>query len=114
MASGPGIFFDGINSARHDVNVEVAPDVLRVSAADGSVLAQWPYGELQALSAPDDLLRVGRAGSPLLERLEVRDPALAAEIDELSIPIDRTGGGDRRVRRRVIGWTGAPPMSPVL
>ena len=33
-------------------------------------------------TAPDHVLRVGRLGSPLLARLEVRDPALAAAIDE--------------------------------
>ena len=81
--SGAGIFFDGATTARHDVTVELAPDVLRIQAADGRVLAEWPYDQLEPLSSPDDVLRLGRAGSPALARLEVRDPQLAAAIDEL-------------------------------
>ena len=76
------MFFDGATSARRDVEVELAPDVLRIRAADGTVLAEWPYDRLEHLSAPDGMLRLGKADNPVLARLEVRDPQLAAAIDE--------------------------------
>ncbi len=103
--SGQGVFFDGRSTARHDVTVELAPQLLRIHAADGALLAAWPYDELEPLSAPDDVLRLGRAGDPVLARLEVRDPQLAAAIDERSLPVDRSGGGERRLRNRVIVWS---------
>jgi predicted Zn-dependent protease len=112
--SGPGAFFDGATTARHDVTVELAPDLLRVKAADGRVLAEWPYDQLETLSSPDDLLRLGRAGSPLLARLEVRDPQLAAEIDERSLPVDRSGRSERRMRTKVIVWSLAATASLLL
>ena len=88
---GRGIFFDGVTTARHDVVVELAPRTLQVHGVDGSVLAQWSYDELETLSSPDDVLRLGRAGNALLARLEIKDPQLAAAIDERSLPVDRTG-----------------------
>jgi predicted Zn-dependent protease len=112
--SGPGVFFDGATTARHDVTVELAPDLLRVKAADGRVLAEWPYDQLETLSSPDDLLRLGRAGSPVLARLEVRDPQLAAEIDERSLPVDRSGRSERRMRTKVIVWSLAATASLLL
>ncbi len=103
--SGSAIFFDGKTSARHDVTVELAPEALRVRAPDGAVLAAWPYDELETLSAPDDVLRLGQFGNPVLARLEVRDPTLAAAIDDLSVPVDRSGRSERRMRRKIVLWT---------
>jgi Zn-dependent protease with chaperone function len=113
-SSGPGIYFDGATSARRGVDVELAPEVLRVRAADGAVLAEWPYGQLETLSAPDGVLRLGKADNPVLARLEVRDPQLAAAIDERSLPVDRSGTRDRRMQAKVIGWTLAAAASLVV
>ena len=112
--SEPGIFFDGATTARHDVTVELAPDVLRIRAADGRVLAEWRYDQLETLSSPDDVLRLGKAGSPMLARLEVRDPQLAAAIDERSLPVDRSGRSERRMRTKVILWSLAATASLLL
>ena len=109
--SGQGIFFDGETSARHDVTVELLPAALQVRSAEGTVLVEWPYGEIEALSAPDGLLRIGRIGSPKLARLEVRDQQLAHAIDELSVPIDRSGLRERRSRRKVVFWSVAATVS---
>ena len=79
-ASGPGTFFDGATSARRGVSVELEPDVLRIRAADGAILAEWPYDRLETVLAPAGVLRLGQAGSPVLARLEVRDPRLAAAM----------------------------------
>src|SRR5205085_5904656 len=56
----------------------------------------------------------GRAGARSLARLEVRDPALAAAIDEASVPVDRSGASERRSRLKVIGWSIAAVVSLVL
>jgi len=112
--SGPAIFFDGKTTARHDVTVELAPKALRIRDADATVLAEWGYDELETLSAPDAVLRVGKMGSPVLARLEVHDPKLAAAIDELSVPVDRSGHTERRMRRKIIFWTLAATVSLVI
>ena len=66
------------------------------------------------MSAPDDVLRLGRAGSPVLARLEIRDPALIAEIDRRADTLDRSGSTERRMRKRVIVWSLAATASLVL
>jgi len=103
--SGAGTFFDGATSAKHAVTVELAADVLRARAADGTVLAEWRYDELETVPAPEGILRLGQAGSPVLARLEVRDRCLADAIDDRSLPVDRTGRGERRMRIKVIVWS---------
>jgi Zn-dependent protease with chaperone function len=113
-SSGRGIYFDGATAARHEATVELGASALRIHAADGTVLAEWPYDQIEPLSAPDGVLRIGRAGSPVLARLEVRDPQLAAAIDERSVPVDRSGRSDRRDRARVVGWSIAATVSLVL
>ena len=114
MASGAGVFYDGQTSARHTVAVDAAPDALRVRGEDGRLLAEWRYGEIEHLSAPDHVLRLGRAGSPVLARLEVRDPALASAIDGYAVTLDRTGRTARRDRRKVIAWTFAATVSLIF
>jgi Zn-dependent protease with chaperone function len=109
--SGAGVYFDGETSVRHAVTVEVDPAALVVRADGGAVLARWPYGELEELAAPDGVLRLGRLGNAKLERVEVRDAELARVIDELSLPVDRTGIRTRRSRRRVLAWSVAAVAS---
>jgi Zn-dependent protease with chaperone function len=60
------------------------------------------------------VLRVGRLGSRLLARLEVRDPALAAAIDEYAVTVDRTGTSERKARLKVVFWSVAATVSLVL
>ena len=106
--------FDGKTSARREVAVEAAPDALRISAPDGTLLADWPYPELIAQSAPADVLRLGRKRDAVLARLDVRDAALAAKIDEYAHGIDRTGVTERRARNKIIAWTFAATVSLVF
>jgi Zn-dependent protease with chaperone function len=114
MTSGSASYFDGVTSARHDVVVELGPGALHIRAHDGTMIGEWPYAELEHLAAPADVLRLGRARSPVLARLEVRDPALAAAIDERAHTVDRSGAGERRMRVRAIGWTFGATISLVL
>ena len=114
-AAGTGIFFDGMTSARRAVVVELARDGVVVRDAEGrDMLARWPYDELDHLAAPEGVLRLGHAGARSLARLEVRDPALAAAIDEASVPVDRSGVAERRSRLKVVGWSIAAVVSLVL
>jgi Zn-dependent protease with chaperone function len=112
--SAPGTYFDGQTSARHAVTVELDPAALMVRAGDGHVRARWPYQELEHLSSPDGVFRLGLAGNRDLARLEIRDPAFAAAIDELSTRVDRTGQTERRGRRKVVLWSIAAVVSLVL
>lgn len=112
--SGPGLYFDGTTSARHAVTVEARPEALHIAGADGAVIGDWPYGELRAQSAPDDVMRLRRAGGAELARLEVRDKALIVAIDEYADSLDRTGKTERRLRKRVIAWSIAATVSLVL
>jgi len=114
MIVGAGVFFDGTSSTRHRVTVETTPDGVRIRGADGATIAEWPYGELVAQSAPDHLLRLGRAGNAALARLEIRDPALIAEIDRRADTFDRSGKTERRLRQRVVLWSLAATVSLVL
>jgi Zn-dependent protease with chaperone function len=112
--SGQGSYFDGVTSARHDVTVELAAAAVQIRAVDGALLAQWPYGELDSLSAPANVLRIGRRDDPVLARLEILDPQLAAAIDQRSVPIDRSGRAERRSRAKVVAWSLAAIVSLVL
>jgi Zn-dependent protease with chaperone function len=115
MTTGAGVYYDGVTSARRTVMVEAAPDALHIRGEDGTLIADWAYADLRAMSAPDDLLRLGLAdGATALARLEVRNAALIAEIDRLADTLDRSGSTERRLRNRVIAWSVAAMGSLVL
>jgi Zn-dependent protease with chaperone function len=112
--SGQATYFDGVTSARHDVTVTLGTSALQIIASDGHVLAEWSYAELESIPSPQGLLRIGRIDNLVLARLDVRDPKLAAAIDDLSVPIDRSGRTERRGRRRVVFWSLAATVSLLL
>lgn len=114
MTFGNGIFFDGVTSARHAVAITLTEASLRVADAQGQLLADWPYRDLESMAAPETVLRLGLKRSAIAARLEIRDPALMAEIDDRADGIDRTGTMARRQRGSVIAWTLAATVSLVL
>ncbi len=114
MATGTGTYFDGLSSVRRDVAIEAAPDALRIRGTDGAPIAEWPYAELMAMASPDDVLRLGMRRATVLARLDVRDAALAAKIDEYAQGIDRSGVTERRSRNKIIAWTFAATVSLVF
>jgi Zn-dependent protease with chaperone function len=112
MKAGTGIFFDGLVSTRRRVAVELRSDGISIrDPVERDQFARWPYNELEQIAAPEGVLRLARAGAKQLARLEVRDPALAAAIDEASVPVDRSGAPERRSRNKVIGWSVAAVVS---
>lgn len=105
MTSGPGIFFDGHTGARHEVRVTLAAAGLQVDDGGGRLMADWPYDEIDELSAPAHVMRLGRRDRDVLERLEIFDPPFAHEIDLRAQNVDRTGAIRRRQHISVIVWT---------
>src|SRR5687767_2679273 len=99
MSKGSGIYFDGIASARREVSIELALETLLIIDARGDDLAEWPYAEIEHLTAPKHLLRLALSGEPA--RLEIHDAAFAAAVDDRAHTIDRSGEIDRRARSRV-------------
>jgi len=114
VTSGPAILFDGTCSARHDVMVEATATGLTIIAAGRRVLDEWLYPELRRQSAPDGVLRLGREGETLLARLEVRDRAFAAAIEDRAVTLDRGGAAERALRRKVVGLSLAAVASLLL
>ena len=124
MTAGAGIFFDGRVSARRDVRVTLGPRTLQIDDDVGRLLAEWPYDEIESLSAPDTVLRLGRHGNAPLERLEIFDPVFAAAVDARATQVDRSGGLQHRQRLTVVGlsviavasllvvaWLGVPALA---
>jgi Zn-dependent protease with chaperone function len=112
--AGTGVFFDGRTSARHDVRVMLRPERLEVEGTNGRLLAEWPYGEIESLNAPEAVLRLGRRGNAALERLVVSDVALATALGERAVQLDRSGRIGRRQRVAVIGAGMLAMLSLVL
>lgn len=116
----PAAYFDGTSSARNDVIVEAGPAGLRILAAPRKtqapprVLDEWNYDELRRMSAPEGMLRLARRGETLPARLEIRDAALAATIEDRAAVLDRGGAAERRLRRRVVGLGFAAAASLTL
>ena len=52
VTSGPGIFFDGTTSTRHDVSVELERGRAACAPPRAICWRRWPYGELEHLSRP--------------------------------------------------------------
>lgn len=112
--SGVGTFFDGVTGARHDVTIDLAPIALRVLSTSGAVLAEWPYSEIERVSTVTDALRLGRKGSDVLARLEIRDPTLIAEISRHASGVDPGAVTERREAVHVVAWSLAAAVSLVL
>ncbi len=99
---GAAVYFDGTCSTRHKVLVEAGAAGLRIFAAGRRPLGEWPYAQLRRMSAPDGVLRLGRSGETLLARLEIRDAALIAAIEDRAVTLDRGDAAERKLRRKVV------------
>jgi Zn-dependent protease with chaperone function len=123
-SQGKAIYFDGVCSRRREVLVELEATGLRIAPAydsnddafGGSAAAidEWAYGDLRRLSAPEGVLRLGRSRETVLARLEIRDPDLAAAIEERAVTLDRGGAAERALRRKIVALSFAAGVSLVL
>jgi Peptidase family M48 len=110
--SAPAIFFDGETSKRRAVRVDLDPASLVVRGAEiGEILARWPYAEIEQISAPEGVMRLGRAGKGSLARLEIRDPALAGAIERLASSLVAGRADAGHARAKVVFWIVAAVVS---
>jgi Zn-dependent protease with chaperone function len=106
MATGAlGIFFDGETSVRRTVWVEIDSASLVIREVDiGEILARWPYSQIKQMSAPEGVMRLGRAGEGSFARLEIRDPAVADTIERLGSSIVAHRDSVGYARGKVVLW----------
>jgi len=113
--SGDGIFDDGTTSGSRAVAVALEPLALTIrSVPDGGTLARWPYGEIERVPAPTDVLRVARRRQKLAARLEIREPQFAAALGELLDAARRHAAAERRGRLTIAGLSVAAAVWLIL
>jgi Zn-dependent protease with chaperone function len=107
----PVTYLDGASSRRRDVSLRLAD---RCEILDGEeLIASWPYADIRRADGPAGTLRVMCVSAPLLARLEIRDPALAAELERRCPSLDADLPGAKGVAV-IVGWSVAALVSIVL
>jgi Zn-dependent protease with chaperone function len=109
-AVGSAVYFDGTSSRRHAVTLAFG-DRLGLDE-DGSTIATWSYADIRRADGPSGMLRVTCLSAPTLARLEIRDPAVAAELIARCAQIDDNIPGRHGVAR-IVGWSVAATVSIV-
>ena len=105
------VYFDGTSSRRHVATLAFA-DALEI-AVDGETRAKWPFADIRRADSAPGTLRVSCQSAPPLARLEIRDPAIAAELTSRAADLDEHHHGGRGVTR-IVGWSLAAVASIVL
>jgi Zn-dependent protease with chaperone function len=107
----PVTFLDGTSSRRRDVFLRLAD---RCEILDGEdVIASWPYADIRRADGPAGTLRTMCVSAPLLARLEIREPALAGELERRCPSLDADLPGAKGVAV-IVGWSVAALVSIVL
>jgi Zn-dependent protease with chaperone function len=107
----PVTYLDGTSSRRRNVQLRLAD---RCEILDGDdVVAAWPYADIRRADGPAGTLRVMCASAPLLARLEIRDPALAADLERRCGALDADLPGAKGVTT-IVAWSVAAFVSIVL
>lgn len=112
--AGPGndiVYFDGTSNRRHAATLAFS-DVLEI-AVDGETKASWAYADIRRADSAPGTLRVSCQSAPPLARLEIRDPAIAAELTSRAADLDEHHLGRRGVAK-IVGWSLAAAVSIVL
>src|SRR5690242_2416424 len=105
------VYFDGTSSRRHAATLAFT-DTLEISV-DGETRAKWPYADIRRADSASGTLRVSCQSAPALARVEIRDPALAAELTSRAADLDAHHLGRRGVAK-IVGWSLAAAASIVL
>src|SRR6185369_11986525 len=107
----PVVFFDGTSNRRHAATLAFT-DALEI-AVDGETRAKWAYADIRRADSAPGTLRVACQSAPPLARVEIRDPALAAELTSRAVNLDEHHLGRRGVAK-IVGWSLAATLSIVL
>jgi Zn-dependent protease with chaperone function len=107
----PVTYLDGTSSRRRNVELKLADLCEILEGAE--VLASWPYADMRRADGPAGTLRVMCVSAPLLARLEIRDPALAGELERRCPTLDADLPGAKGVAV-IVGWSAAALVSIVL
>jgi Zn-dependent protease with chaperone function len=104
-------YLDGLSNRRRPVG-------LRFGAAceiveDDRVAASWPYADIRRADGPVGALRLMCVSAPLLARLEIRDAALAADLEQRCPSLNADLPGSKGVLA-IVGWSLAALTSIVL
>ena len=102
------IFFNGESSRRRAVAVRFAYALELRESLNSTV--RWQYDDIRRADSPSGVLRLSCLSAPALARLEIRDPALAAEVIAHCPRLDenRPGRGGAAV---IVGWSLAAAAS---
>jgi Zn-dependent protease with chaperone function len=111
LGSDAAIYFDGTSNRRHVAALGFA-DALEI-AVDGETKATWAYADIRRADSAPGTLRVFCQSALPLARLEIRDPALAAELTSRAANLDEHHLG-RRGLTKIVGWSLAAVVSIVL
>src|SRR4051812_2883743 len=111
MAADAIIYFDGTSSRRHRATLGL-DGVLEI-IVDGETKARWAWADLRGADSSPGTLRLSCLGAPPLARLEIRDPALAADLTSRAANLDDHHLG-RRGMVQIIGWSFGAAASIVL
>jgi Zn-dependent protease with chaperone function len=107
---GPATYFDGTSSRKRTVRVSLK-DRLEISE-DGFAPVLWAYADIRRADSAPGILRVACVSAAALARLEVRDPALAAELVLRCTQLDQHLS-DRHGVAKIVGWSLAATVSIV-
>jgi Zn-dependent protease with chaperone function len=105
------IYFDGSSSRRHAATLGFA-DALEISVG-GESKARWAFADIRRADSAPGTLRLSCLSAPPLARLEIRDPAVAAELTARAVHLDDHQLGRRGVIR-IVGWSLGAAASIVL
>jgi Zn-dependent protease with chaperone function len=110
--SGPDgsvIYFDGLSNRRRLVTLAFGNQLELDEPAQATV--KWSYADIRRADSPSGTLRVTCLAAPALARLEIRDPAVAAELVSRCPRLDENAPG--KGIAPIIGWSIAAAVSIV-
>jgi Zn-dependent protease with chaperone function len=102
-AAHPAVFFDGETSRRRTVELRFAATIEIVQ--DDACVAAWPYADVRAVDAPENLMRLCCVSAPPLARLELRDPAVRQDLARCCPNLTGPGGAQPISIARIAAWS---------
>jgi Zn-dependent protease with chaperone function len=111
QADTTAVYFDGASSRRRSVRLAFSYALQISEEATAKVV--WPYDDIRQVDSPSGMLRVSCLSAPPLARLEIRDPALAAELSSRCAKLGENRIGHGAIAR-IVGWSVAAAASIVL